>query len=166
MQKTELKTCHFRTHFWGVKWLTQNPIPYLSVVPDMKSPLSDIFSLAPLVCQNRMLCIRGRKQNKEYMDHLLYKNLANFHYISSSTANNQSNMFISNTNCHRIGNIILKTSEGFYQSQSTSTLTIPTAFECFQNSTQTYRDIDDRIPMWRGGSARKIIHDEYLQYPI
>jgi hypothetical protein len=54
-----------------------------------------------------------------------------------------------------------KTSEGFYQSQSIYSLTIPTAYECFQNSTETYRDINDRIPMWRGGSARKIIYDGY-----
>jgi hypothetical protein len=43
--------------------LTQNPFPYLSFVPDMKSPLSDIFILAPLFCQNRVLYINNNNNN-------------------------------------------------------------------------------------------------------
>lgn len=100
---------------------------YLSVVPDMKSPLSDIFILAPLPCKIKVI-YEHFSNVMELNDKLLHNtndascsrqkelqiaNLTNLHYSPSTTTNNQTNMTICNTYSDRVvAPILLENNRG------------------------------------------------------
>ena len=84
----------------------------------MKSPLSDIFSLAPLVCQNRVLYIRGGSNTKNIRIICCIKTwLISIIFLPPRPTTNP----ICSSATPMVTELVIsscKTSEGFYQSQS------------------------------------------------
>lgn len=81
---------------------------YLSVVPDKKSPLSDIFILAPLAYKKTTLLFSKYVNSNKRGYQLLSTNLTDLHDIPSTTTNNESNVSICNANSYRVTPILLQ----------------------------------------------------------